>query len=107
MGRYMFQASYSVDGIKGVLKEGGTGRRAAVESALKSLGGKLEGFFYAFGDTDVFVIVDGIDNTTAAAFSMGVVQTGALHSIKTTVLLTPEEIDQAGKKTMSYRPPGR
>jgi uncharacterized protein with GYD domain len=103
----LFQASYSVDGIKGVLKEGGTGRRAAVEAALKSLGGKLEALYYAFGDTDVFVIVDGIDNTTAAAFSMGVVSTGALHSVKTTVLLTPEEIDQAGKKTMSYRPPGR
>jgi uncharacterized protein with GYD domain len=107
MGRYLFQASYSVDGIKGVLKEGGTGRRAAVEAALKSLGGKLEAFYYAFGDTDVFVLVDGIDNTTAAAFSMGVVQTGALHSVKTTVLMTPEEIDAAAKKTMSYRPPGR
>ncbi|OLC66591.1 MAG: GYD domain protein [Actinobacteria bacterium 13_1_20CM_2_65_11] len=107
MGRYLFQASYSVEGVKGVLKEGGTGRRTAVEAAVKSLGGKLEGFYYAFGDTDVFVIVDGIDNTTAAAFSMGVVQTGALHSIKTTVLMTPEEIDAAGKKTMSYRPPGR
>ena len=107
MARYMFQGSYSVDGIKGVLKEGGTGRRAAVEAALKSLGGRLEALYYAFGDTDVFVIVDGIDNTTAAAFSMGVAQTGALHSVKTTVLMTTEEIDQAGKKTMSYRPPGR
>ena len=107
MGRYLFQASYSVEGIKGVLKEGGTGRRAAVEAALKSLGGKLEAFYYAFGDTDVFVLVDGIDNTTAAAFSMGVVQTGALHSVKTTVLMTPEEIDAPAKKTMSYRPPGR
>ncbi len=105
MGRYMFQASYSTDGIKGVLKEGGTGRRAAVEAALKSLGGKLEGFYYAFGEADVFVIVDGIDNATAAAFSMGVAATGAVHNVKTVVLMTPEEIDNAGKKTMSYRPP--
>lgn len=107
MGRYMFQASYSPEGIKGVLKEGGTGRRTAVEAALKSLGGKLEAFYYAFGDTDVFVIVDGIDDTTAAAFSMGVASAGTVVGIKTTVLLTPEEIDQATKKTMSYRPPGR
>lgn len=106
MARYLFQASYSSDGIKGVLKEGGTGRRAAVEGALKSLGGKLEAFYFGFGDTDVFVIVDGIDNPTAAAFSMGVGATGTLSNIKTTVLLTPEEIDQAGKKTMSYRAPG-
>jgi len=107
MARYLFQASYSAEGIKGVLKEGGTGRRAAVEAALKSLGGKLEAFYYAFGDTDVFVIVDGIDNTTAAAFSMGVAAAGTVSAVKTTVLMTPEEIDQATKKTMSYRPPGR
>jgi uncharacterized protein with GYD domain len=107
MGRYLFQGSYSVDGIKGVLKEGGTGRRTAVEAALKSLGGKLEGFYYGFGETDIYAIVDGIDNTTAAAFSMGIASTGALHSVKTTVLMTPEEIDAAGKKTMSYRAPGR
>jgi uncharacterized protein with GYD domain len=107
MGRYLFQATYSAEGIKGVLKEGGTGRRAAVEAALKSLGGKLEGFYYGFGETDVYVLVDGIDNTTAAAFAMGVAQAGTLSSVKTTVLMTPEEIDSAAKKTMSYRPPGR
>ena len=107
MARYMFQASYSADGIKGVLKDGGTGRRAAVEAAIKSLGGRLESFYYGFGETDVYVVVDGIDNTTAAAFSMGVASTGALSRLKTTVLLTPEEVDQAGKKTMSYRVPGR
>jgi uncharacterized protein with GYD domain len=106
MARFLFQASYSPEGIKGVLKEGGSGRRAAVEAALKSLGGKLEGFYFAFGDTDVFVIVDGIDNATAAAFSMGVGSTGTLSNVKTTVLMTPEEVDQAAKKTMSYRPPG-
>jgi len=103
----MFQATYSTEGIKGVLKDGGTGRRTAVEAAIKSLGGKLEAIYYAFGDTDVYVVVDGIDNTTAAAFSMGVASTGALSHLKTTVLMTPEEIDQAGKKTMSYRAPGR
>src|SRR2546430_17666881 len=107
MGRFMFQASYSADGIKGRPKGGGTGRRTAVETAVKSLGGKLEGFYYAFGETDVYVIVDGIDNATAAAFSMGVGSTGSLSRLKTTVLLTPEEIDQAGKKTMSDRAPGR
>ena len=106
MARFLFQASYSAEGIKGVLKDGGTGRRTAVEAAVKSLGGKLEGFYYAFGETDVYVIVDGIDNATAAAFSMGVGSTGSLSNLKTTVLMTPEEIDQAAKKTMSYRAPG-
>jgi uncharacterized protein with GYD domain len=106
VARYLFQGSYSVDGIKGVLKEGGTSRRTAVEAAVKSVGGKVEAFYYGFGDTDVYVIVDGVDNVGAAAFSMGVASTGALHSLKTTVLLTPEEIDQAGKKALSYRAPG-
>jgi uncharacterized protein with GYD domain len=107
MARYLIQGTYNVEGIKGVLKEGGTGRRAAVEAAVKSLGGKLEVFYYAFGDTDVYGIVDGIDNATAAAFSMGVAATGTLHSVKTTVLMTPEEIDQAGKKVMAFRAAGR
>jgi uncharacterized protein with GYD domain len=107
MARFLFQGTYSTEGIKGVLKEGGTGRRAAVEAALKSIGGKLDGFYYAFGETDVFVIVDGIDNSGAAAFSMGVGSTGSLSRIKTTVLMTPEEVDQAAKKTLSYRAPGR
>jgi len=106
MGRYMFQASYSADGIKGVLKDGGTGRRTAVEAAVKSLGGKLESFYYGFGETDVYVVVDGIDNTTAAAFSMGVASTGALSALKTTVLLTPEEVDAASKKSVEFRPAG-
>src|ERR1700704_5912627 len=99
MARYLFQASYSSEGIKGVLKEGGTGRRAAVEAALKSLGGKLQAFCSAFGDTDVFVMVDGIDNPTAAAFSMGIAAAGTVSGVKTTVLMTPEEIVQAAKKT--------
>lgn len=106
MGRYLFQGSYSTDGIKGVLKDGGTGRRKAVEDAIKALGGELESFYFGFGETDVYVIVDGIDDTVAAAFSMGVGATGALSNVKTTVLLTPEEIDRAAKTTLHYRAPG-
>ena len=107
MARFLFQATYSTEGIKGVLKEGGTGRRTAIEAAVKSLGGRLEAIYYAFGETDVYVIVDGLDNATAAAFSMGVGSTGSLSRIRTTVLMTPEDIDQAAKKTLSYRAPGR
>lgn len=107
MGRYMFKGSYSTEGVKGVLKDGGTGRRKAIEEAIKSIGGKLEAVYFAFGDTDVYVIVDGIDDTQALAFSLGVAQSGTLSKAVTTVLLTPEEIDRAAKTTLSYRPPGR
>jgi uncharacterized protein with GYD domain len=105
MAKYLVQGSYSAEGIKGVLKEGGTGRREAVSTALKALGGKVESIYYAFGETDVFVIIDAPDNVTVAALAMGIAATGTV-ALKTTVLLTVEEIDQASKKTLSYRPPG-
>jgi uncharacterized protein with GYD domain len=105
MAKYLVQGSYTVEGIKGVLKEGGTGRREAVSAALKALGGKVESIYYAFGDTDVYVIIDAPDNVTVAALAMGIAATGSI-ALKTTVLLTVEEIDQASKKTLSYRPAG-
>ena len=106
MPKYLIQANYVGEGIKGLLKEGGTSRRAAVEKALSSVGGKLEGFYYAFGDTDAFVIVELPDNVTAAALSLIVNAPGTVAA-KITVLLTPEEIDAATKKTPNYRPPGQ
>jgi uncharacterized protein with GYD domain len=106
MARYLIQGSYSAEGIQGVLKEGGTGRRAAVEAAVKGLGGRLEAFYFAFGDTDVFAIVECPDNVTAAALTIGIAATGTAGA-RTTVLLTPEEIDLATKKTLSYRAAGR
>ncbi|MDQ6719728.1 MAG: GYD domain-containing protein [Candidatus Dormibacteraeota bacterium] len=105
MAKYLIQGSYTAEGIKGVLKEGGSGRREAVSAALKGLGGKIEAMYYAFGDTDVYVIIEAPDNVTAAALAMGVSATGTV-GIKTTVLLSVEEVDQATKKTLSYRPAG-
>ena len=106
MPKYLIQANYVGEGIKGLLKEGGTSRHAAVEKALSSVGGKLEGFYYAFGDTDAFVLVELPDNATAAALSLIVNAPGTVAA-KITVLLTPEEIDAATKKTPNYRPPGQ
>ena len=105
MPKYLVQASYTTEGTKGLLKDGGTKRRAAVEALMKELGGKVEAFYFAFGDTDAFVIIDAPDNITVAAVSLAVNASGAASS-RTTSLLTPEEIDQATKKTVSYRPPG-
>ena len=92
--------------MKGLLKDGGTGRRAAVEKLFGSVGGKVEAFYYAFGDTDLFVIADVPDNISAAALSLIVNAAGAATA-RITVLLTPEEIDAAAKKTPSYQPPGK
>lgn len=105
MPKYMVQGNYVGEGLKGLLKEGGSSRRETVAKLLEAMGGKLEGFYYAFGEDDVFAIFDMPDNVTAAALALVVNASGAV-SIKTTVLMTPEEVDEVTKKTVAYRPPG-
>ena len=106
MAKYLVQGSYTTDGIKGVIKEGASGRREALTNALQASGGKLESMYYAFGDTDVYVIIDAPDNVTAASLLVGIAATGTIH-LKTTVLLTVEEMDQAAKKATAYRGAGQ
>jgi uncharacterized protein with GYD domain len=102
MPKYLVQVNYVGEGVKGLLKEGGTSRRAVVEKMIQSLGGTLEAFYYAFGETDLFVIADVPDNESMAAIALTVGATGTV-TVKTTVLMTPEEIDAAGKKSPLYR----
>ena len=103
--KYLIAASYTSEGAKGVLAKGGTARRKAVEVATSSLGGRVDEFYFAFGETDALVLVDLPDNASAASLALAVSATGA-GEIKTTVLLTPEELDAAAKKSTDYRPPG-
>ncbi len=105
MPKYLITASYTAEGVKGLLKDGGTGRRAAVQKAVEGLGGKLEAIYYTFGDHDVIAIGDLPDNAAAAAMSLTVSASGSVRT-STTPLLTPEEIDAAAKKTVAYRKPG-
>ena len=105
MPKYLIQASYTAEGVKGVLAKGGTARRSAAEAAAKSVGGKVEQFYFAFGENDVVAIIDLPDHASAAALALVTSASGAVHA-RTTVLLTPEEIDAAGKKSLDYRPPG-
>ena len=106
MPKYLAQCNYVGEGLKGLLKEGGSSRRAIVEKLVKSLGGTVEAFYYAFGETDLYVIADVPDNVSMAAIALTVSATGTV-TVKTTVLITPEEIDEAAKKSPSYRPPGQ
>ena len=105
MAKYLISASYTAEGAKGLLKEGGTKRRQAAEQAIKSAGGKLDAFYFAFGENDAVVIVDAPDHASVAAMSLAINASGAVRT-KTVVLLTPEEIDQATKKGTTYRAPG-
>lgn len=105
MPKYMVQAKLTTEGLKGTLEEGGKKRKAAITKAIESLGGKLETYYYAFGEYDVVGIADMPDNVSAAAFAMIVTMSGGA-ACATTVLLTPEEVDQVSKKTVAYRKPG-
>ena len=106
MAKYLFQGSYTEEGLRGLLEEGGSKRREAAEQVVKSVGGTLEAYYFAFGDNDFYVIVDTPDNMSTTAASLIVNASGAVK-VKTIVLLTPEEVDQAVKKTVDYRPPGQ
>lgn len=106
MAKYLVEANYVGDGIKGLLKEGGTSRRAAVEEAAKTVGGSVDAFYYAFGETDAYVIIDVPDNVTAAGLALTVAASGVV-TLRTTVLITPEDVDRAVKNSTSYRPPGQ
>ena len=106
MPKYLVQGSYSLDGLKGVLAEGGSSRVEAVRKLLESTGATLESMYFSFGSDDFVIIAEGPDNVTVAAIVMMVAATGAVTT-KTTVLLTAEELDAAAHKVVSYRPPGQ
>lgn len=105
MSRYLIEASYTPEGLKGVLAKGGTARREAIEKMLTDVGGTVESLDFAFGDNDVILIIDVPDRVSVAAVAMTVGAAGGA-TCKTTVLLTPEEIDQAAGIKASYRTPG-
>jgi uncharacterized protein with GYD domain len=105
MPKVLIKASYTTEGAKGVIKEGGTARRAAVQKLVEGVGGKVEAFYFAYGDADVYGIMDVPDSTSGIALSLAVNASGAVN-LSTIPLITPEEIDAAVKKTPSYRAPG-
>jgi uncharacterized protein with GYD domain len=105
MPKYLIQASYSPEGIRGLVKDSASGRRADVQSAVKTVGGKVEAFYYAFGADDVIMIVDLPDNVAAAAVALTSSGSGAVR-VRTTPLLTVEDVDRALEVHVQYRAPG-
>ena len=105
MGKYLIHGSYTQRGVQGVLNEGGVARRKAVEEIVSTAGGKLEAFYFAFGETDVYAIVDLPSDEVAAAITLAI-SAGGAFSAQVTVLLTPELIDAASKQRVDYTPPG-
>jgi len=105
MPKFLFKASYTPDSMKGIQSGGGSARREVVDKLAQGIGGRLESFHFAFGEDDAYVIVELPDNESAAAVALTVGGSGAV-SLKTVVLLTPEEVDAAAKKSVDYTPPG-
>jgi uncharacterized protein with GYD domain len=106
MPRYLLEASYTLEGIRGIMSGGGTARRDAVVQTIESVGGKLESFDFALGDRDVFVICDLPDNEAATAVALAVNGSGRTQ-VRTIVLVTPEEVDAAVRRSVPYRAPGQ
>ena len=105
MPKYMALFKLTEQGLKGTMSEGGSARRKAVETAVKSAGGTVEAYYFAFGDYDGVLIADFPDSVSAASVVMAACASGAVQT-KTTLLITPEEMDQVTKKSVEYRPPG-
>lgn len=106
MQKYLIEASYQPEGARGLIREGGSSRREAIDKMVKQYGGRLEAFYFAFGDSDVYTIIELPDAVAASALALSINQSGAVR-IRTIVLITPEEVDQAVKRTMEYRAPGK
>ncbi len=105
MPKYLISANYTAEGMKGVRADGAQSRVDTVSTMLKAMGGQLESFHFAFGDTDVFVIADAPDDEAVAAVAIAINSSGAV-STRTTKLLTVEQVDEALRRTVDYRPPG-
>jgi uncharacterized protein with GYD domain len=105
MPKFMLKATYKVDGVRGLMKEGGTGRRTAVKKLIESMGGTLESFYYAYGEDDAVLIVDMPDPKAALGLTLAVNASGAVR-LTTIPLITPEDIDAASKTSVIYRAPG-
>ncbi|HEY7723573.1 MAG TPA: GYD domain-containing protein [Pedococcus sp.] len=106
MSRYMFIARYDSAGVKGVVSKGGSARAAVIEKLAADLGGRMESFDFAFGEDDVYTLVELPDNKAAAAVALAVNSTGLAH-VRTVVLMSPEEVDAATRQDVSYTPPGQ
>ena len=106
MPKYLYHGSYTDDGLKGLIKDGGTKRMEVTRKAIESLGGKMEAYYFAFGSNDFFIIAEAPDNINAVTGSLVANASGTVR-VSITPLISPEEVDQAVKKTMDWSPPGQ
>ena len=106
MAKYMLRTNYTQAGVGGLLAEGGSAREAALRETVESVGGTLEGFHYALGDCDLYLIVELPDGAaSAAALALNISAAGGL-TVSTTALMSAEDLDIAARTKVRYRAPG-
>jgi uncharacterized protein with GYD domain len=105
MPKFLIKVAYTAEGTRGLMKEGGSSRRAAIQKLIEDRGGRLEAFYFAYGEDDALLIVDVPDSSSGLALTLAVNASGAAR-LSTVPLLTPEDVDAAAKISVSYRPPG-
>jgi uncharacterized protein with GYD domain len=106
MPKYLIQASYTADGIKGLKKDKASGRKTVMAKAAEALGGKLDAIYYCWGEHDAVAIFDLPDNVSATSLALAISASGLVRT-RTTALLTTEEMDKALQKNVAYRGPGK
>ncbi len=106
MPKFLIEASYTAEGLKGLQKDKASGRATAIKNALRAADGKLECVYWCLGDRDVILVADLPDTTAACALSTTVSASGLVRT-KTTALLTAEEVDKALAAHVTYQAPGR
>jgi len=105
MPKYLYQARYTAEGLKGLITDGATRRREVADLLVSSLGGKMECLYFCFGSNDVVAIADLPDNAAAAALSITVSATGLVQGTMTP-LMSAAEADKALGHNVRYRAPG-
>jgi uncharacterized protein with GYD domain len=106
MPKFLVEASYTAEGLKGLQKDKASGRQAAVTQAVQALGGALDSMHFALGERDVIIVVDLPDTVAAAALGAAVAASGLVRT-QATALLTVAEMDEALTRSPAYRGPGR
>lgn len=105
MPRYLWQVSYTAEGARGLLEQGGSARRAAITEMVESVGGRVEACYFTLGHDDLIVLGEVPDEAAAAALSLRTAASGAATS-RAIALITPEQLDEAARRDVDYRPPG-
>ena len=107
MSKYFLTGNYTVEGTKGLIKDGGTSRKEAAAKTAASLDGSLESFHFSAVSPNFFILLNLPNKIAAAAFGATVTASGAVEISECVEVLTPAEMDEAAKKMPSYRAPGQ